>query len=491
MRKNIIGFAILLVTIILNQTAFADVKIKARQTMSGQSTESTTYIKGKRMRAEQNMGGMQTINITQCDLKRGLRIMPQGQVYMIDQWETTQSVEPTTTTQKNQTVTKGGVVTSTITTKDTGERKQMFGYTAKHLIMTIENSSSPDACSVNKSKMEIDGWYIDAAFVLDCGNNSYAGNYQNGGKGGCQDRYVTKQIGAAVKKGYPVLEKMTIFDDSGKASYTMQTEVVELSNATLDAALFDVPEGYREVKDSTEFYASMSKGAMNSQNSSSKNSRNNYSVDVPSSSNSTITANVKNDAQPTELIKTEVGEKKTGVVRIGFTNVKTGAVGEGLNAAELAGAVQNTLAEYLKSPNVELVALEAKLPSAIDAEAKTKECDFIIYTNVSHKKGGGGGFGMFKKIAPSLGNVIPVAGAGSVAGVVAGQVTSTLIYTAAGMAANTKAKDEVSLDVKINSISGATTLAKQYKQKAKGDGDDIITPVIEQAAQAILDATTK
>ena len=32
----------------------------------------------------------------------------------------------------------GGKVTTTITTKDTGERKQMFGFTAKHLIITME-----------------------------------------------------------------------------------------------------------------------------------------------------------------------------------------------------------------------------------------------------------------------------------------------------------------------------------------------------------------
>jgi hypothetical protein len=65
----------------------------------------------------------------------------------------------------------------TYTTKDTGERKQMFGYTARHLIMTMESESSPDACSVTKSKMQFDGWYIDAAFALDCENDRYS-NYR-------------------------------------------------------------------------------------------------------------------------------------------------------------------------------------------------------------------------------------------------------------------------------------------------------------------------
>jgi hypothetical protein len=86
MNNYIIRFAILLVSLVVTQTAFADVKIKTRQTMSGQSYENTTYIKGKRQRIEQNTGGMQMINLTQCDLKRNVQIMPATQVYTINLW---------------------------------------------------------------------------------------------------------------------------------------------------------------------------------------------------------------------------------------------------------------------------------------------------------------------------------------------------------------------------------------------------------------------
>jgi hypothetical protein len=296
-----------------------------------------------------------------------------------------------------------------------------------------------------------------------------------------------KQVGKP-RTGYPVLEKMTMFDENGKESFSWLTEVIELSNATLDAALFDVPSGYREVKDAQELYASMS-----SQSTTAKNSKGNYNInDAPVSNKSGLSSNVKSASMPASNMNTEVGEKKEGVIRIGLAGVKTGSVGEGLNSAELSGAIQNTLTEYLKSPNVELVALEAKLPSAIDAEAKSKECDYVIYANVSHKKGGGGG--MFGKM---LGNVAGSAisrvgyGSGSVAGHVAGHAASEAIYTASSMSQNVKSKDELTLDIKVNSTGGAAALAKQYKQKAKGDGDDIITPIIEQAAQAILDAVAK
>ena len=51
------------------------------------------------------------------------------------------------------------------------------------------------------------------------------------------------------KKGFPVWEKTTMFEPSGAESFSSINEVVEFSQAMLDASLFDVPEGYREVKD--------------------------------------------------------------------------------------------------------------------------------------------------------------------------------------------------------------------------------------------------
>jgi hypothetical protein len=51
------------IMIALTASAFADVKIKSKQTMSGQTYENTTYINGKRQRSEM------MVNITQCDLR--------------------------------------------------------------------------------------------------------------------------------------------------------------------------------------------------------------------------------------------------------------------------------------------------------------------------------------------------------------------------------------------------------------------------------------
>lgn len=471
--KNLFLFAILFSISVFSTNIFADTKVKIRQTMSGQSYENTTYIKGKRQRAEQNMGGTQMVTITQCDLKRSLQIMPVSQTYMVDSWESAQNV-PASTTTKTVSVptTKGGVVTTIVNIKDTGERKQMFGYTARHLIITMETQSSPDACQKTKSKMETDGWYIDATFALDCETERYANygtNYKNGG--GCQDKFEMKQNGTG-KRGYPVYEKMTMFDESGKETFSTINEVLEFSKATLEDSLFDVPAGYREVKNAAEMYQTA--------NYSTDSNSTNYNT----STNSAMSQNVQNLSKDNSNSSTEVGAKKAGVIRLGLAQVKTGAVGDGLNANELAAAVQNTLAEYLKGTKVEVVKLEAKLPSAVADEAKSKECDYVVFANVSHKKGGGG----FGSMLGKMSEVVSRQAIGS--SDIGGQIARTTIVSAATASENVKAKDEISLEVKLQN-GNSTAFTKQYKAKAKSDGEDIISQIIEQAAQAIIDSIGK
>jgi hypothetical protein len=474
MKKQFILFAIIILS--LSTLAFADVKIKSKQTMGGESYENTTYIKGKRQRTE-SMNGMMT-NITQCDLRRGIQLNPQSKTYIINPFDdgTTPDNKPVNTKTDNV-VRVGGTVTTTVTVKDTGERKQMFGFAAKHLIITMETISSPDACSPTNMKMQTDGWYIDAEFVLDCDQTYQSYNRNPKKSGGCRDKYSMKQIGTA-KRGYPVYEKMTMFDEKGKETMSSVNEVVELSKATLSADLFDVPKDFREVSDASQMYAMSNYGADGSTSMNLPNSGKNSSsaMSLPKSSDSSAS--------------TPVGAKKDGTVRIGVA-VKTGAVGEGITAGDLAGAVQGTLGDYLKGTNVEIVVLEAKLPSAFENEANRKDCDFVLIATVSHKKGGGGFGGMFGKVvAPAIAQT-GIGHTGSTAGNIAGQVATTAIVSAGQATSNIKPKDEITLDLNMKQTGGAAVLTKQFKAKAKSAGEDIISPVVEQAAQAIIDAAKK
>ena len=443
--------------------AAADTKIKSRQTSGGQTYENTSYIKGKRQRSE--VSGGQMVTIEQCDLRRNLQLMPAAKVYTINPYDdgTPGSTTAHTATAQPGAVTKGGVVTSTITTKDTGERKQMFGYTARHIITTMSMQSSPDACSQNNTKMEIDGWYIDATFALDCDSNRQYSYRPPVKAGGCRDRYETKTIGAA-RKGFPVYEKMTMLGDGGH-SFSTINEVVEISQATLDQSLFEIPPDYRQVEDFASAFAS----AYSNPQASTANSDNPSNVNTPASQPSS-----------TATSTSAVGPKKAGVIRIGVVAVKPGNVGEAINAQQLAIAVQNTLIDNLKGSNVEAIPIEGT--GGIQAEAQQKECDYLVFASVSHKKGGGG-FGSFMNSA--AGKVASNVGYGSsTAAVVA---SNTIV--AATVAENIKAKDEMTLDVRLER-PGATspTFAQQYKGKAKSAGEDIITPLVQQAAQAVLAA---
>ena len=470
MQKTISRIAILIgcltsVALVAN----ADTKVKLRQTSGGQTYENTSYIKGKRQRSETNNGQM--IMVQQCDLRRDIQIMPQAKAYIIQPYDepaTSNAGTASGNTSQPGAVRKGGVVTSTVTTKDTGERKQVFGYTARHIITTMVMDSSPEACSPVKNKMEIDGWYIDAAFAFECDSQRTYTPRRPQATGGCQDRYETKQIGIA-KKGFAVWEKTTMFGPNGTESFSNINEVVEFSHATLDQSLFDIPAGYNEVKD---FASAMSAsyGAAATGNTSNPDSD--------------LSSGVKNTPnQPNNVASSELGPKRAGVIRLGIAAVKADKVGEAMNASELALAVQNTLTQTLKTTSVEVVAIQAT-GAAIQAEAQQKECDYVVYTNVSHKKGGGGFGSMLGSSAASIGSNIGYGG-GTAAVVAANVATATV-------AQSIKAKDELTLDVRLER-PGSTTpgFAQQYKGKAKSGGEDIITPLIQKASQEMVATVTK
>jgi hypothetical protein len=203
--------------------------------------------------------------------------------------------------------------------------------------------------------------------------------------------------------------------------------------------------------------------------------------DVSDNSSGIVNSSIKKAAP--SAAPAAIGPKKEGTIRIGAI-VKTGAVGSGIAAADLANAVQNALGQHVKGTKVEIVPIEAKLSTAQAEEARQKECDYVLQATASHKKGGGG-FGGFGKM---LSSVAPVMGVGGVAG----HIAASTIITAASLSGSMKNKDEVTLDLAVSPAGGTNqVLAQQFKAKAKGDGDDIISAVVEQAAAAIVHSVGK
>jgi hypothetical protein len=445
--------------------ARADVKIKTKTTSAGQTSEQVIYIKGKRQRSENNET---SVMITQCDLRRSIQLAVPTKTYVVTPFD--QKTDAATNggasgrqqqspaVNNSTEVRRGGIVTSTFTSTDTGERKKMFGYIARRIKTSMITESSPDACQVSRSRMETDGWYIDAQFALDCQYQMAAGYAQTARAGECRDEYRTKQLGVA-KLGYPVSVTTTIFNDKGESSFTFSQEVVEIANAVLDSALFDAPADYRQVNDVRELYgaASMSGASGNSND-----------ADDDEGTNGGATG-AKNGSGPSRT--NGVSAKREGVVRVGVAMTQTGLMGENVNASALAEAVRGALMSNLNNSTIEVVALAGGDPQDLESEAERKECDYVLYSTVAHKKGGGGGgFGGFlKKSAAIASGTIAPAGSGGAQG---------------NAASSLKAKDELTLEYRLQ--RGAEgVVANTLKAKAKSDGEDLIAQLAGQAAASV------
>jgi hypothetical protein len=180
-------------------------------------------------------------------------------------------------------------------------------------------------------------------------------------------------------------------------------------------------------------------------------------------------------------------DKKPGVVRIGIVMPKTqlGGAGQSPAAGEPLRAV---LAQYLTGPSIEVASISALLPQAIEAEARAKQCDYLVYSNFSQKKSGGG-MG-FLKSASSMARMVPMIGGASAA--IGAVAAATAVGQAASLSSGITAKSEVVLAYQLIAIgTSSPLLSNNLSAKATADKQDVLSPLIEQAATAIIDEVTK
>ena len=255
----------------LTSVAFADVTVRQRVTVSGQGTEQTRMIKGARERRETKitMAGeaaqmadmMPSVaTITQCDARRTLQVNDKKKLYTAEPFgDDTTTATPAKATAV--TTRKGGTVTITYSLIDTGERKQMFGLTARHLKVSQSMVSSADSCSgAQTSKMEIDGWYADFSADFSCPIDLPDAPVAPS-RPDCRDRIIMKRSGTA-RLGFLLDGTMTMFDGKGNAASSIRTETLEISRSPISAGLFDVGSDYRLVTNSSDLYAMPSMSEM-------------------------------------------------------------------------------------------------------------------------------------------------------------------------------------------------------------------------------------
>jgi hypothetical protein len=383
MRKLFFYFiATMAIGINLCFDAGAQQQYKLRQTtdMMGMKTESTIYVKGMRKRTEPgSMMGMpaQPITIEQCDLQRTIKINNKKKLYFIEPFSKEEEevidedVKPVTPV-KNKPVTKttpqtGGIVYMYYNIRDTGERKNMSGFTARHIWTTQKMKPTPEACSMKDSIIiKTDGWYIDLP-QFNCpvkyrpSKSMMPPNERQ--KPDCQDKYVTKRSGKG-KLGFPLTETRTIIMGGGDAQtsqFTTSLETIEFSTAKLDSMLFEIPIGYNETKNESDLQDKFDMKDMIEQYKNADPSQ----IDMG------------------KMITSE--EKAPGKIRIG---VYAPQGDDQLNPSEL----QQHMVMELMTGNIEAVTVES------EEEAKKRNCDYTLSSNFIKIKQAGKVGGLLKAI---------------------------------------------------------------------------------------------
>jgi hypothetical protein len=193
----------------------------------------------------------------------------------------------------------------------------------------------------------------------------------------------------------------------------MTLEATDISNVTLDPALFEIPAGYTEAASMQELFGSPSPAdampqAMNGgRPAGGETEGGGMSMPAATSNGSNAPA-------------AAVAPKRPGVVRVGVAPISNRS-GHELSAESLRVQLVNAVT----GSDVEAVPLAASDQTAAEAEARQKECDFVLYTDLTALKQSAGKVGgMFGRAVGAVTGsdryesrvefrLVPVAGGGT------------------------------------------------------------------------------
>jgi hypothetical protein len=258
-----LALLLLITTLTPPNPSIDGVKIVTRQITAGFIDTRTEYLAPDRLRNEwqsQMRDGsgppMATI------IQRGER----DRVFMLDlvahEYITYETARGSTVAVKGPVVDSGGTLKIWIESTDTGERKELFGHIARHIITREKRVVGPGACS-KPSLSETDGWYIDGTVLPEWHRqkkNNYgvvlAAEVSAGSNDKCFNKMDKIEVHrSGVETGFPVKVTTTLTSEVTQAdgsprtlSSTWGSEVVELKEGPLELALFDVPKDFRRVE---------------------------------------------------------------------------------------------------------------------------------------------------------------------------------------------------------------------------------------------------
>jgi hypothetical protein len=164
------------------------------------------------------------------------------------------------------------------------------------------------------------------------------------------------------------------------------------------------------------------------------------------------------------------------------------------NGAAAMDATRENFLSYLAGPTLKAEALKSRLESQVKEEAKQANCPFLLLTSVKlvSKRGGSSLLGQVAAGAVRQGAYEAGVATGSTAGRIAGSAVSAAANQAAyNYAVGIHSKDELTLAWRLEAADGTVLVDKKESRKAKADGEDLLTPLIQVASEQIVAAAKK
>ena len=161
----------------------------------------------------------------------------------------------------------------------------------------------------------------------------------------------------------------------------------------------------------------------------------------------------------------------------------------GVTAEEALTGVRDVFTTYLTGPTVRVEPLTARLASQTKEEAKQKNCSFVLFAKVVQERKTRNN-GLLGRIAAGAVN----SGASQVAAASSSVGTRVIASAAAGGASysyfgsSTVTSDKLTLTARLESGDGRVLSDKTQSRKAGSDGEDLLTPLVEQAAENVMTA---
>jgi hypothetical protein len=252
------------------------IKMTIQYGQSGNPGQHTIYLQGDRKRTEyqnsfgvkktdgslQSIYGPHLVSITRCDLGQNFELN-------LDTREYTSAPYPPKPFTKEELKARGRdtpvtyasdrpTVRIETTTTDTGERKEIFGHRARHVVTTRKQIPLEGARS-GSQEIVTDAWYIDLSQRLSCdprpaeGKQGHAYVSAVSGKQPI-DRPEFVMIGEP-ERGFALNSVMTV-----KSTYTLpegttkhseskaEMQVTQFEEGRLDPPLFEIPPRFKHVE---------------------------------------------------------------------------------------------------------------------------------------------------------------------------------------------------------------------------------------------------